>query len=323
MDKLSAMKVFVRVAEAGSFAAVATQLGLARSVVTRQVAALESSLGTKLIARSTRRLALTSAGALYLEKCREILTLVEEAEGDLTDARLHIRGHIRLSVPLSLGVRYLTAMICEFTVAHPDVNIELDFSDRRIDLIAEGMDLAVRVTSELDDTVVARRLGTCRSVVVAAPDYLARRGRPRHPRELIEYECFGYVPTFRSSWPFIINRKLTWVRTHGRIQANNGDALLDAAIRGLGITYQPTFIAGDALRAGRVERILEQYPSIELGLFAVFPGGRYVPHRVRALVDFLAARIGDYPEWDRLDGEETPAKRGRREAGRARDQHRS
>src|SRR3569832_232153 len=116
MDKLSAMKVFVRVAEAGSFAAVATQLGLARSVVTRQVAALESSLGTKLIARSTRRLALTSAGALYLEKCREILTLVEEAEGDLTDARHHIRGHIRLSVPLSLGVRYLTAMICEFSV---------------------------------------------------------------------------------------------------------------------------------------------------------------------------------------------------------------
>src|SRR3569832_1677739 len=312
MDKLSAMKVFVRVAEAGSFAAVATQLGLARSVVTRQVAALESSLGTKLIARSTRRLALTSAGALYLEKCREILTLVEEAEGDLTDARHHIRGHIRLSVPLSLGVRYLTAMICEFTVAHPDVNIELDFSDRRIDLIAEGMDLAVRVTSELDDTVVA-----------AAPDYLARRGRPRHPRELIEYECFGYVPTFRSSWPFIINRKLTWVRTHGRIQANNGDALLDAAIRGLGITYQPTFIAGDALRAGRVERILEQYPSIELGLFAVFPGGRYVPHRVRALVDFLAARIGDYPEWDRLDEKVAAAKRGPREAGRARDKHRS
>src|SRR3569623_1784832 len=316
MDKLSAMKVFVRVAEAGSFAAVATQLGLARSVVTRQVAALESSLGTKLIARST-------AGALYLEKCREILTLVEEAEGDLTDARHHIRGHIRLSVPLSLGVRYLTAMICEFTVAHPDVNIELDFSDRRIDLIAEGMDLAVRVTSELDDTVVARRLGTCRSVVVAAPDYLARRGRPRHPRELLEHECFGYVPTLRSSLPYLINRKLTWVRTHGRIQANNGDALLDAALRGLGITYQPPFIAGDALRAGRVERILEQYPSSELGLFAVFPGGRYVPQRVRALVDFLAARIGDYPECDRLDEEEAPAKRGRREQVRARNKHRS
>src|SRR3569623_3815833 len=323
MDQLAAMKMFVRVVESGSFAAVAGQLGLARSVVTRQVAALEARLGTKLIARSTRRLALTAAGAVYLEKCREILTLVDEAEGDLTDARRDIRGRIRLSVPLSLGVRYLTAMICDFTTLHPDVSVELDFTDRRVDLITEGMDLAVRVTAELDDTVVARRLGACRSVVVGAPAYFARHGRPRHPRDLINLECFGYVPTLRSSWPFVIIRKLTWVRTHGRIQANYGDALLDAAIRGLGITYQPTFIAGDALRAGRVERILEQYPSIELGLFAVFPGGRYVPHRVRALVDFLAARIGDYLDWDRLDENEAAAKRGPREAGRARDKHRS
>src|SRR3569833_951401 len=162
MDKLSAMKVFVWVAVAGSFAAVATQLGLACLVVFRQVAALESSLGTKLIARSTRRLALTSAGAHYLEKCRKILTLVEEAEGDLTDARHHIRGHIRLSVPLSLGVRYLTAMICEFTVAHSDVNIELDFSDRRIDLIAECMDHTKQETTEHNNTKNAHRHGTCR-----------------------------------------------------------------------------------------------------------------------------------------------------------------
>lgn len=301
MDTLAAMKMFVRVVEAGSFAAVATQLGVARSVVTRQVAALEARLGSKLIARSTRRLALTSAGADYVEKCREILTLVEEAEGGLSDARRDLRGHIRLSVPLSLGIRYLADLICEFTTEHSQVSVELDFSDRRIDLIAEGMDLAVRVAAELDDAVVARRLGTCRSAVVAAPAYLARHGRPRHPRELIEHECFGYVPTLRSSWPFLINRKITWVRTHGRIQANNGDALLDAAIRGLGITYQPTFIAGDALRAGQVERILKKYPPIEMGLFAVFPGSRYVPYRVRALVDFLASRIGDYPEWDRFD----------------------
>ena len=294
------MKMFVRVAEAGSFAAVAAQLDVARSVVTRQVAALEARLGSKLIARSTRRLALTAAGAVYLEKCREILTLVEEAEGDLSDARREIRGNIRLSVPLSLGVRHLTAMICDFTISHPQVSVELDFSDRRIDLIAEGMDLALRVTAGLEDTVVARRVGTCRSVVVAAPGYLARHGRPRHPRELSKHECFGYVPALRSNWPFYIKRKLTWVRAHGRIQANNGDALLDAAIRGLGITYQPTFIAAEAVADGRVDVILQDYPPIEMGLFAIFPGGRYVPHRVRALVDFLAARIGDRPAWDQL-----------------------
>jgi len=312
MDQLAAMKMFVRVVESGSFAAVAGQLGLARSVVTRQVAALEARLGTKLIARSTRRLALTAAGAVYLEKCREILTLVDEAEGDLTDARRDIRGRIRLSVPLSLGVRYLTAMICDFTTLHPDVSVELDFTDRRVDLITEGMDLAVRVTAELDDTVVARRLGACRSVVVGAPAYFARHGRPRHPRDLINHECFGYVPTLRSSWPFVINRKLTWVRTHGRIQANNGDALLDAAVRGLGITYQPTFIAGDALRAGQVEAILADYPSIEMGIFAIFPGGRYMSQRVRILVDFLATRIGERPPWDRAGDEAKAPAAGRR-----------
>ncbi len=292
------MKIFVRVAEAGSFAAVATQRGLARSVITRQVAALEARLGTKLIARSTRRLALTAAGAAYLEKCREILALVEEAEGDLSDARREIRGRLRLSVPLSLGVRHLMAMIVDFTTLHPRLSVELDFTDRHIDLIAEGMDLAVRVTAELDDTVVARRLGICRSVVVASPAYLGRHGWPRHPRELINHECFGYVPTLRSSWPFIINHKLTWVRTRGRIQANNGDALLDAAIHGLGITYQPTFIAAQAIAAGQVEAILTDYPPSEMSLFAIFPGGRYVPHPVRALVDFLAERIGDQPPWD-------------------------
>ncbi len=294
------MKVFVRVAEAGSFAAVAVQQDVARSAVTRQVAALEARLGTKLIARSTRRLSLTAAGTVYLEKCREILTLVEEAEGDLSDARRELRGNIRLSVPLSLGVRYLTAMLCDFSSAHPQVNLEIDFSDRHLDLIAEGLDLTLRVTPQLDDTVVARRLGTCRSVVAASPGYLARHGRPRHPRELIDHECFGYVPVLRNRWPFVIKRKLTWVRTRGRIQANNGDALLDAAIRGLGISYQPTFVAAEALRDGRVEAILQDYPPMEMGLYAIFPGGRYVPYRVRALVDFLGMRIGDNPEWDRL-----------------------
>src|SRR3569623_1304014 len=290
MDQLAAMKMFVRVVESGSFAAVAGQLVRAQSVETRQVAALEARLGTKLIARSTRRLALTAAGAVYLENCREILTLVDEAEGVLTDARRDFRGSIRLSVPLSLGVRYLTAMICDFTTLHPDVSVELDFTDRRGDLIAEGMDLAVRVTAELDDTVAARRRGACRSVVVAAPAYLARHGRPRHPRDLINHECFGYVPTLRSSWPFVVSRKLTWVRTHGRIQAYNGDAL----------------------RAGQVEAILADYPSIEMGIFAIFPGGRYMSQRVRILVDFLATRIGERPPWDRAGDEANAPAAGRR-----------
>lgn len=295
------MRTFVRVAEAGSFAAVARQLDLARSAVTRQIAALEAKLGTKLIARSTRRLTLTSTGTAYLERCRDVLALVDEAEGELQAAGGDIRGRLRMSVPLSLGTRYLMPMIAEFTAAHPRLEVEIDFSDRRVDLISEGMDLALRVTARLDETTVARRIGSSRSVVVAAPAYLARRGRPAHPRELIEHECFGYVPALRSKWPFFINGRLTWVRTHGRLHANNGDALLKATIQGLGISYQPTFIVADALRAGSVVPILERYPCQDLGVFAVFPGGRYLARPVRAMTDFLAGRLAGTPEWDRID----------------------
>lgn len=302
MDQLGAMRTFVRVAEAGSFAAVALQLGAARSAVTRQIAALEARLGTRLITRSTRRLTLTAAGSAYLERCRDILALVDEAESEVHEARGDIRGGLRISLPLSLGVRYLMPMIAEFTAAHPRLEVEVDFTDRRVDLISEGMDLALRVTARLEETAVARRLGASRSVVVASPSYLERHGRPAHPRDLIGHECFGYVPALRSKWPFFINGRLTWVRTQGRLHANNGDALLRATVQGLGITYQPMFIVADALRAGSVVPILERYRCQELGLFAVFPSGRYVTRPVRALTDFLAARLAGAPEWERTDG---------------------
>ena len=298
MDRIQAMQTFVRVAEAGSFSAVAEQLGTARSAVTRQIAALESTLGTKLIARSTRKLRLTGAGSAYLEKCEEILRLVEEAESGLIEERAAPRGAIRLSVPLSFGIRHLMPLLCEFVTGNPGIRLSLDFTDRQADLIREGVDLAVRISASLEETTVARRIGVCRSVVVASPEYLARHKRPVHPRDLAAHECFSYIPAMRSRWPFIIDGKLTWIRTQSRIEANNGDALLDAAIRGLGIAYQPTFIAAPALQAGLVKPLLMRYSNVELGIHAVFPGHRYLPQRVRVLVDFLAARIGNDPYWD-------------------------
>lgn len=299
MDRLQAMQTFVRIAEAGSFSAVADQLGVARSAVTRQIAALEAGLHTKLIARSTRRLRLTAAGSAYLEKCLEILTLVDEAESGLAEEPAHLRGPIRISVPLSFGIRHLMAFLTDFSTAHPALRLSLDFTDRHADLIREGLDLAVRIASAIEDTAVARKIGVCRSLVVASPEYLKTHKPPRHPRDLGAHECFGYVPAMRTSWPFLIDGKLSWVRTQGRIEANNGDALLDAAIRGLGITYQPTFIARPAIEAGLLKPLLTRYTGVEMGIYAVFPGNRYVPQRVRALVDYLALRIGPHPPWDR------------------------
>ncbi len=176
MDRLAAMHLFVRVAELGSFSAVAQQLGVARSVVTRQIAALEAHLGVKLMARSTRRLALTSAGTAYLEKCRVILNLVEAAETDVAEERLTPRGNIRISLPLSFGLKRLAPLLLDFSQRHPEVALDMDYSDRRVNLIEEGIDLSIRITRRLEPGDVARKIGTGRMLAVASPEYLARHG---------------------------------------------------------------------------------------------------------------------------------------------------
>jgi len=293
MDRLDAMKLFLRVAELGSFAAVAQQLGVARSVVTRQVAALEAHLGTRLMLRSTRRLSLTSAGSAYLEKCRLILNLVEAAETDVADERVAPRGNIRLSLPLSFGLKRLAPLLLEFSQRHPEVGLDMDYTDRRVNLIEEGIDLAIRITRRLEGGDVARRIGAGGMQVVAAPAYLARHGRPLHPSELIDHECLGYTGGGTvQSWQFLVAGKLQGFAVRSRIQANNGEVLGEAAAQGLGISLQPDFIVEGFVAAGRVEPILTEFPVPGFGIHAILPSNRQVPHRVRVLMDFLAARIG-------------------------------
>lgn len=292
MDRLEAMHLFVRIAELGSFAAVAQQLGVARSVVTRQIAGLEAHLGIKLMARSTRRLTLTSAGTAYLEKCRVILNLVEAAETDVAEERLTPRGNIGLSVPLSFGLKRLAPMLLDFARRYPEVSLDMDFSDRQVKLIEEGIDLSLRITRKLAGGDVARRIGSSRMHVVAAPEYLARHGRPQHPAELIHHECLGYTAGVASQqWSFQVDGQLQGFPVRSRLHANNGDVLVAAAAQGMGITLQPDFIIEEAVAAGRVEIILSGFPLPELGIHAMLPGNRHVPHRVRVLMDFLVAGL--------------------------------
>ena len=292
MDRFDAMRLFLRVAELGSFSAVALQAGVARSVVTRQIAALEAHLGIKLMARSTRRLALTSAGSAYLEKCRVILNLVEAAEADVAEERLTPRGNIRISLPLSFGIRRLAPLLLDFSQRHPEVSLDMDYSDRRINLIEEGIDLAIRITRRLELGDVARKIGTGRMLVVAAPEYLARHGRPQHPAELAHHECLGYASVGSPlPWQFMVDGQLESFPVRSRINANNGDVLTEAAAQGLGITLQPDFIAAGYLDAGRVEQILADFAIPELGIYAMLPSNRHVPHRVRVLMDALAAAL--------------------------------
>ncbi|MGE5027924.1 MAG: substrate binding domain-containing protein, partial [Betaproteobacteria bacterium] len=210
------------------------------------------------------------------------------------------RGHLRITLPFSFGIRQLMPMFGDFMAANPEISIELEFSDRRTNLIEGGFDLAIRITDRLEPGDVARKLGSSRSVVVAAPDYVKRHGCPGHPRDLIQHECFGYVLATRASWPFVIDGKTEWFPASGRLEANSGDALLAAAIGGLGITSLPTFIVETAVRERQLQILLSTFRSPDLGIYAVFPSNRYVPHRVRTLVDYLAQRIGYKPPWDEI-----------------------
>ncbi len=301
MGRLEQMRIYLRVAETGSLAAAARQMRVDRSLVTRQLASLEAQLGVKLIARNTRRLALTSAGAAYLESCREIVALVDAAENNVLEDRREPRGLIRLSVPLSFGLRHLAPMLVDFSVRYPQVSCEIDFSDHSVDLFEAGLDLAIRIRSRLAPLDVARRIGCSRLTVIAAPDYLQRHGDPQHPGELLGRECLIYLPAQQDGWSFEIAGRCERFAVQGRFRTNNGDVLLEAAIHGLGIAMLPSFISAPAIETGRVRPILSAFPSPELGIYALLPSHRFIPHRVRILIDFLAQRISEQPSWERSE----------------------
>ncbi len=292
MNRLDAMNTFVHVAELGSFAAAAAKLGVARSVVTRQVAALEDHLHVKLIIRTTRRLTLTSTGSSYLEQCRKILELIETTETQITQDRLTPRGHLRIGVPLSFGLKKLVPLLLEFCAAYPEISLNTDFTDHRQHLIAEGLDLGIRISARLDPSDIARKLGSSRLLTLASPDYLAHYGCPQHPDELAAHTCLGYVQQGHTRpWEFCVEGRSQHLYLPFRLQANNGEALAEAAARGLGITVTPDFVAQDYLAAGRLVTILEAFAPPDLGIFALLPSARYIPQRVRVLITFLSTRI--------------------------------
>ncbi len=292
MDKLDSMQTFVRVAEAGSFIAVANHLQVARSVVTRQIAALETHLGIKLITRSTRRLTLTEAGSAYLEKCRVILNMVDAAESGLAEENTVPRGRIRLGLPLSFGLHGLMPVLLNFAQAQPHVELILNLSDQRSNLIEEGLDLTIRITSEVQSGDIVRKLGQCRLLTFASPAYLRQHGEPRHPSDLKHHECLIYAhDRAASTWTYFERGHELQIPVRGRLVANNGIALTEAAARGMGIARHPDFIAAPYLAKRKVKVILKPFEKQDLSIYAVLPSNRYVPHRVRVLIDYLARTL--------------------------------
>ena len=293
MNKLDSMQTFVRVAEAGSFTAVAQQLHVDRSVITRQIAALEQHLRVKLITRSTRSLTLTSTGSVYLEQCRSILEQVDSAESGLAQATSSPHGRLRVGLPFAYGLQQLMPLLLDFMLEHPHIELLTDFSDQHANLVEEGLDISIRITTRLAPTDVVRRLGHCRLLTLASPDYLSREGKPTTPEQLRQHACLVYGFDAQSTkWHYQgLDHKPLSVTVSGRLASNNGVALMQAAARGLGLTQQPDFIAAPFLAREEVVPVLKRYQSPALGIYAVLPSNRYIPHRVNVLIDYLATRL--------------------------------
>jgi DNA-binding transcriptional LysR family regulator len=301
LDRVISMQVFARVATLGSFSAAARALDLSQTMVTKHVAALEGRLGVKLLHRSTRRLVLTEGGRNYLAACERILSEIEEAEASASLDRIEPRGTLRLNVPLTFGFRHIAPALAEFNRLHPAVAFDLGLADRYVDLIEEGWDLAIRIGRLKDSSLVARRLADCRTVVCAAPSYLKEHGTPQTLDDLSRHNCLGYtLPSVigANRWSFGLDGDMV-VPIQGNLRANNGDALLAAALAGQGLIYQPTFIVGDSLRDGSLVPVLGGYPTYRPGIHAVLPSGRQAPAKVRAFIEFLSRRFAPEPEWDR------------------------
>lgn len=302
LDRLTGMRVFVRVATLGGFSAAARALGMSQAMATRHVLSIEERLGVKLLQRTTRSVTPTEAGRRYLDSCERILVEIEEAEEAAAADRIETRGMLRLAVPLAFGTREIAPLMAGFVRRHPAVTIDLGLSDRIVDLVDEGWDLAVRIGQLKDSSLVARRLAPCRLALCATPDYLAAHGTPRRIADLAAHRCLGYTlptPATADRWLFGRDGGIA-VPVAVVLRANNGDALLAAALAGMGLIYQPTFILAPDIRAGTLVPLTLDEPVIEtLAVHAVLPPGRNPPGKVRAFVDFLALRFWPEPPWDR------------------------
>ena len=291
MNPFEDMRLFCQVMESGSFTAAAEQLGLSKQFVSRRLIQLEDRLGVRLLNRSTRRLDVTPLGQSYYESALRLLSEVEQVEQGIAGQNSEPRGTIRLSAPLSFAMAHLGCLLPVFLQRYPQVSVEVDLSDRPVDLIGEGYDLVLRIGTLGDSTLIARRIASVQRVYCASPAYLALRGTPQKPDDLAAHDCLPYGHGRQVQWRFQSKGKLQSLNVSGRMRVNNGELLRDTAIAGLGVTYLPTFIVADALKDGRLVTLLDDFAPEPLTLSAVYPQHRQRSRPVQALVDFLRERL--------------------------------
>lgn len=290
MDRLSAMQAFVAVVETGAFARAAERLGVSTSSLSRQVGDLESHLGARLLNRTTRRLSLTEGGQAFYERSVQLLAELAEAEAVASLAAAAPRGRIKLTCSVAIGLQRVAPAIARFCARYPDVKFDVTVADRLIDLVEEGFDLAIRIGRVGGESLVARRLGTMSLMMCASPAYLARRGTPRTPADLAGHNLFTYAyGPHPNLWRLTdAQGQEHQVRVNGNLHANSGDLLVEAAVAGLGITFEPDFIVGTHLDAGRLVRVLPDYVGQQGDIWAVYPSRRHLSVKVRLFVEHLS-----------------------------------
>ncbi|BAN53841.1 MULTISPECIES: LysR family transcriptional regulator [Pseudomonas] len=291
MNPYEDMRIFAQVMEAGSFTAAADRLGMSKQSVSRRLMQLEERLGVRLLNRSTRRLDATPLGQHYYQSALRLLGEVQQVEHDISGQAQALRGTLRLSAPLSFAMSHLGCLLTEFLQLHPQVDVEVDLSDRAVDLIGEGYDLALRIGALEDSSLIARRIASVERVYCASPAYLQARGVPLKPEDLAGHDCLPYGHSRQVQWQFRQGGKAQAIQVTGRMRANNGELLRDAAIAGMGVTYLPTFIVGQALADGRLVNVLEEWTPPALQLSAVYPQHRQVARPVQGFVSFLRERL--------------------------------
>jgi len=299
MDRFLTISVFAKVVEQGSFARAAERLEMSTSAVSRHVAELEAHLDARLLNRTTRRLSLTESGTAFYERCVQLLADLEEAEEAVTAAAVVPRGTLKLTCAITFGVRYLAPAIAAFRGRHPQVRVDVELSDRTVDIVDEGFDLAIRIGDIGSQSLIGRRIGSTQLICCAAPAYLARHPPPRVPADLGLHACLGYEYTpLRGVWRFRDgDGRVHDVRIGGPAHANNGEFLTALAVEGMGINLEPDFIVAPDIRAGRLVRLLGEFTAPAAGIHAVYPSRRHLSAKVRAFVDFLVAHFAENATW--------------------------
>ncbi|WP_204354322.1 LysR family transcriptional regulator [Pseudomonas putida] len=293
VDKLNAMAVFVRVVERGSFSAVARELQTSQPTISKVLRALETELGGKLIARSTRKLSLTDEGQRYYNECRHILAAVDAAEHSFQSGRESIAGPLRIGSSVSFGRLQIAPRLAQFLNDHPNVQIDLQLSDQNQELVSEGLDVTFRIGTLNDSGLIARHVGTTHRVTVAAPQYLARHGQPRTPEDLKQHNCLLFnLLSSQNLWTYEGHE----VRIKGNAQSNNSEAIREMVLGGLGIALSPVWLFSEDLKDGRVIAILQDYVAQSLPIYAVSPANRRQSARIKAFVDYMSQALASAPE---------------------------